>query len=434
MIFGWGKKKEEKEEEEEEVELVTFQGSLNGVTPDLKENAKLVQAGLVRAKELVSEALAMRAELIRLEPKGQAAVATFYVDGIPNPGDRMPAQAGLAVTQMLKLLAGLNIKERGKLQSGGIKAQYNELPWEVRVDSSPLKEGGERLIVRMRNTKIPFESPNELGYSDKIKEKIKELAAGKQGLILAAGPPLSGVSTLALAIVRGIDAYMTTIFVTFDSGRDISHVSYFKGEEGDDIRKTVVRAKRAEAEVLYMEPIRTAEFAKIVLEDCEDVTMIAEFAAKDAADAIARLCQLTGDPKLVAERIKGVFSQKLVRLLCDKCRQAFRPNPKLLEKVGLPPETKVLYRKYEPPPEDSEEEPEHCEKCNGTGFYGRTAMIELIENSEAIKGLILAGADPGGLRSAARKEKFPSLQQDGLRLVAQGKTSLEELQRVFKGE
>ena len=434
MIFGWGKKKEEQDDEEEEIELVTFQGSLNGVTPDLKENAKLVQAGLVRAKELVTEALSQRAELIRLEPKGQAAVATFYIDGIPHPGERMPAQAGLAITQMLKLLGGLNIKERGKPQSGGIKAQFNELPWEVRIDSSPLKEGGERLIVRMRNTKIPFESPNDLGYSDKIKEKIKELAAGKQGLILAAGPPLSGVSTLVLAIVRGIDAYMTTIFSTFDPGRDIAHVSHFKGEEGDDIRKTVVRAKRAEAEVLYMEPIRSAEFAKIVLEDCEDVTMISEFAAKDAADAIVRLCQLTGDPKTVAERLKGVFSQKLVRILCDKCRQAFRPNPKLLEKVGLPPETKVLYRKYEPPAEDSDEEPEHCEKCNGTGFFGRTAMIELIENSETIKGIILAGADAGALRAAARKEKMPSLQQDGLRLVAQGKTSLEELQRVFKGE
>ena len=112
MIFGWGKKKQEEDDEEEEIELVTFQGSLNGVTPDLKENAKLVQAGLVRSKELVSQALSQRAELIRLEPKGQAAVATFYIDGIPNPGDRMPAQAGLAITQMLKLLAGLNIKER----------------------------------------------------------------------------------------------------------------------------------------------------------------------------------------------------------------------------------------------------------------------------------------------------------------------------------
>ena len=105
MIFGWGKKKEE-EEEEEEIELVTFQGALNKVEPDLKENAKLVQAGLVKAKEIVTDALMKRAEMIRLEPKGQAAVATFYIDGIPTPGARMPAQTGLAVTQMLKLLAG----------------------------------------------------------------------------------------------------------------------------------------------------------------------------------------------------------------------------------------------------------------------------------------------------------------------------------------
>lgn len=435
MIFGWGKKQEE--EEEEEIELVTFQGALNKVEPDLKENAKLVQAGLVKAKELVSEALLQRAEMVRLEPKGQAAVATFYVDGIPTPGTRMPAQAGLAVTQMLKLLAGLDIKVRNKPQSGGIKAQYNELPWEVSVDSQPLKEGGgERLIIRFRNTKIPFETPADLGYSEVIRSKIRDLAGEHKGIILVAGPPLSGVTTLATGIVRGIDAYLTTIYIMFTPRREIPHVTEFQKEPGDDLRRSIVRAKRAEAQVLYMEPVRNVELGKTLLEDSEDACMIAEFAAKDAADAIARFTQLSGDPKLVAERLRGVFSQKLVRLLCDKCRQAFRPNPKLLEKVGLNPETKVLYRKYEPPKDEAgnAEEPEHCEKCNGAGFYGRTAMIELIENTDAIKPIIAAGSDPGSLRSAARKEKFPSLQSDGLRLVAEGKTSLEELQRVFKGD
>lgn len=433
MIFGWGKKKEE-EEEEEEIELVTFQGALNKVEPDLKENAKLVQAGLVKAKEIVTDALMKRAEMIRLEPKGQAAVGTFYIDGIPTPGTRMPAQAGLAVTQMLKLLSGLDVKVRNKPQSGGIKAQFNELPWEVRVDSQPMKEGGERLVIRLRNTKIPFETPSDLGYSDVIKQKIRELAAGSHGIILASGPPMSGVSTLVLGIVRGIDAYMTTIYSMFDPQRDISHVTQFKAEPGDDLRRTIVRAKRAEAEVMYMEPVRSVEFGKVLLEDSEDVTMIAEFAAKDAADAIARFCQLAGDPNLVADRLRGVFSQKLVRVLCDKCRQAFRPNPKLLEKVGLPEETKVLYRKFEAPKEEETDELDICEKCGGAGFFGRTAMIEVIENTDAIKEIIKAGADPGALRAAARKEKMPSLQSDGIRLVGEGKTSLEELQRVFKGE
>jgi type II secretory ATPase GspE/PulE/Tfp pilus assembly ATPase PilB-like protein len=435
VIFGWGKKKKEEEEEEEEIELVTFKGSLNKVEPDLKENAKLVQAGLVRAKELVTEALAARAEMIRLEPRGQASIASFYVDGVPNPGARLTPQQGLAVTQMLKLLAGLDIKERKANQSGGINANWNELPWEVRIDSQPMKEGGERLLVRLRNTKIPFETPSDLGFSDKIRERIRELAAGKQGIILCAGPPLSGLSTLTLAVVRGIDAYMTTIYVVFDANRDIPHVAHFKAEPGDDLRRTIVRAKRAEAEVMYMEPLKTAELAKIYLEDSEDVAIITEFQAKDAADAIVRFNALAGDKKLVAERLKGVFSQKLVRLLCDKCRQAFRPNPKLLEKVGLPPETKVLYRQYVPPTEEEQaagEEEEVCEKCGGTGFYGRAAMVELIENNEAIKPLIEAGADAATLKAAAKKQKFPTLQMDGLRMVAQGKTSLEELQRVFK--
>ena len=148
MIFGFGRKNDDDDDDdddEEEIEYVLFQGALNGVEPDMKGNAKLVQAGLLRAKELVSDALSRRAEMVRLEPKGQFAVSTMYVDGVPFPGAKIPAPAALAITQMLKLLAGLDVKERTKPQSGGIKAQLEEIKYEIRIDTTPIP-GGERLF------------------------------------------------------------------------------------------------------------------------------------------------------------------------------------------------------------------------------------------------------------------------------------------------
>jgi type IV pilus assembly protein PilB len=128
-----------------------------------------------------------------------------------------------------------------------------------------------------------------------------------------------------------------------------------------------------------------------------------------------------------------VISQKLVRLLCPDCKQAYRPNPKLLQKVGLPPETKVLYRAPKPEEEEEEDEDyEPCEKCGGVGYFGRTGMVEFIETTPAMKEIIEAGADAAKIREQAKKEKMQSWQSDGMRLVAAGKTSLEELQRVFK--
>lgn len=436
MIFGWGKKQvddDDDDDDEEEIEYVLFQGSLNGIEPDMKGNAKLVQAGLLRAKELVTSAVDRRAEMIRLEPKGQFSVSTLFVDGVPFPGTKMQPQAALAVTQMLKLLAGLDVKERTKPQSGGIKAQHLENKYEIRVDSQPITGGGERLIIRIRNVKQNFETPDELGWGEGLKTKIREHASQKKGIILAAGPPLSGVSCAAFGVLRSIDAYLYNILSVAKTGKDISHVAEFKPEEGDTMQQTIARAIRAEGDVIFLPPCRDAEFAKLMIEESEDGCLISEMTAKDAADAIARFVQLTGDPITSAERLHAVISQKLVRLLCPDCKQAYRPNPKLLQKVGLPPETKVLYRAPKPEEEEEEDEDyEPCEKCGGVGYFGRTGMVEFIETTPAIKEIIEAGADAAKIREQAKKEKMQSWQSDGMRLVAAGKTSLEELQRVFK--
>lgn len=437
MVFGFGKGKKGPpipEEDEEQVELVLFQGAVNGKDANLSANARLVQAGLMRAKELISDALSRRAEMIRLEPKGKISLATFYVDGVPYPGNRMPPQAGLAITQMVKLLAGLDIQVRNKPQSGGIKAEYSGTPYVLRVNVNPIQGGGERLIVRAENKTLKLTTPDDLGFSPHLKERIRELATQKKGVLLAAGPPMSGVTTMAFAMVRGVDPYLYTIYnLTNAEGRDLGHVTTFEGNPGDNWVQSVGRAKRAEADVLYVDPIRDADFCKEVFEEAEDVCMISEVAAHDAASAIVQIRDWLGDPKLCAERLHGVIGQKLVRLLCRKCRQAYRPNPKLLAKVGLPPETKVLYRSP-PPPAEGQPEPEPCPKCGGTGYFGRAGLTEFIEMTDAMKKVVASGGDAVAIKAQAKKEKMQSINSDGLRLVASGKTSLEELQRAFKSK
>ncbi|MFO1091749.1 MAG: ATPase, T2SS/T4P/T4SS family [Planctomycetaceae bacterium] len=434
MVFGFGKKRPPvpDDDEDEQIELVLFQGATNGKDANLSANARLVQAGLVRTKELISDALSRRAEMIRLEPKGQIAVATFFVDGVPYPGNRMPPQAGLAITQMMKLLAGLDIQVRNKPQAGGIKAEYTGTPYTLRVNVNPLQGGGERLIVRAENKTIKLTTPEDLGFSSEMREKFREMAQTKAGVLLAAGPPMSGVTTMAFAMVRGIDPYLYTVYNLADTeGRELGHVTTFERNPGDTWVQSVGRAKRAEADVLYVDPIRNAEFCKEVFDEAEDCCFISEVAAHDAAGAIVQVREWLGDPKLVAQRLHGVIGQKLVRLLCRKCRQAYRPNPKLLAKVGLPPETKVLYRPP-PPPAEGQPAPEPCSKCGGTGYFGRTGLTEFIILSDEMKKLVIAGGDAAAIKAQAKKEKMQTLNSDGMRLVGSGKTSLEELQRAFK--
>ena len=436
MIFGFGRGRQDEEDEDEEIEYVLFQGALNGNNPDLGANPKLVQAGLLPAKELISDALSRRAEMIRIEPKGKVAACTLFVEGVPAPPSRMAPQAALAITQMLKLLAGLDVKVRNKPQQGGIKAEFEEKEYEIRVNTQPIQGGGERLVVRAMDPKVVLEKPQELGFSEALVDKIRDVSSSKSGVVISAGPPYSGVTSVKIAIARSTDAYLYSIYCLTDlGGRDLAHVKMFLPNEGDDLTQTMRRAKREDADVLIVDPLNDSATATQALEFSEEATIVSEMTARDAAEAIARLVQYTKNPKLVAKSVRIIVSQMLIRLLCKKCRRAYRPNPKLLAKIGLPPETKVLYRPLiagAPSDDEEEEERDFCEACQGIGYKGRTGLLEVIEMTDGMQQVVANGGDVKAIRAQAKADKAQTFQSDGLRAVMEGLTSLEELQRALR--
>lgn len=440
MVFGFGKKRDEvddddeDEDEDEEVDLVNFQGALNGRTADMAANARLVQAALRPTKDLITDALDRRAETLRVDVKGERAQVALSIDGMPYAGGRMAKPQAQAITQMLKVLCGLDARLKGKHQAGGVKAEFQGTKYELSVDVAPQPDSTERLTIRIRNLSLKLETPNDLGFSDSLKQTIRDLTGNRHGLIICCGMPGSGVTTTTYAVLRGIDVYLYSIYSIATTTRELINIKKFEVNEGDDLETSMMRMMREEADVIFVDPIRDADTTKQLMNVADRICVVSEMQAKDCASAIAQLAEWSEDRQKASEVIDGVFSQKLVRLLCTDCREAFRPNPKLLEKVGLPPETKVLYRKGEPAvDEKTGEEDDPCEKCGGVGFYGRTAMIETIIMSDPIRKLIAEGAPTDQIKALARAEGCLTFHKDGLRLVAEGKTSLEELQRVFKG-
>ncbi|MDA0835372.1 MAG: ATPase, T2SS/T4P/T4SS family [Planctomycetota bacterium] len=440
MIFGFGKKnRDDDDDDDDELEdeepqiLISFEGPLNKQEIDLETNARLVQAALIPAKEVVSDGVAQRAEFVRIDLKGNAAVVVMSVDGMPVAGEKMAKQKGLAVIQMLKLLGGMDIRERSKPQSGGMLAKYEEIPYEIRLETTPLPDGSERLLIKLRNLKDKLYSPDDLGIPEEIRNKIKEFGASKEGVWLAAGPPRSGTTTTMYAAIRCVDSYLYSFYSIADAtGRDLKYLSVYKPNPGDDLPTTLDRVIRMECDDIFVDPLIDAQMAGVVLEKAESVGFMSEMTSKDAAHAIEILATWT-NPQLVAERLKGVLSQKLIRKLCDKCREAYKPNAKLLARLGLPETIKKLYRPPTPPDDDDEEEaPPVCSVCHGAAYWGRVAMFEYIDMTPEMQQVISGGGKADDIRAQARKEKMLSLQRDGLRLVVEGKTSLEELQRVFK--
>ena len=134
------------------------------------------------------------------------------------------------------------------------------------------------------------------------------------------------------------------------------------------------------------------------------------------------------------KNLRCIVTQKLIRKLCDDCKQAFRPNPLLLKQLGLPPETSVLYRAPLPPPPDdlkAQSVEELCVDCDGVPYHGRVAAFELFEMTDGMKETIVSNASPEAIRKQMIADGQTTLQKDAIRLVAEGKTSLEEIQRTF---
>ncbi|QDT37286.1 ATPase, T2SS/T4P/T4SS family [Stratiformator vulcanicus] len=422
-------------EEDEDVDYVLFQGALNGRTPDLSRHARLTQAALMPAKDLITDALLRRAEMILIEPRGNAAMIRLFIDGVAYPGGRMQMRQAAAVSQMLKLLTGLNPQTRDRKQRGGVKAELDEIPYELHIDFEPSK-GGERLTIRCKNLKHKPEKPSELGLHEALREKIREVSGSNNGCLFVSGPPMSGVSASTIGVLKSIDVYIYSIFVLESLGEEVPMMTPFEKNEEETLEAQIERCLRREPDVLYIGELDGEEKLNIAFQYADVTSIVSQFAAADAVGGLAKLLKISGDSEAVAKNVAGIISPKLVRKLCEKCRQAFRPNPKILAKVGLPPETKLLYRAAKPPAEDDPDAElyEPCEKCGGTGYFGRVGIYEFLIMSDAVKEVVRGRPDGAKIRQLMKSEEMPTYQREGLRLVADGVTTLEELQRILRSK
>jgi type IV pilus assembly protein PilB len=369
-----------------------------------------------------------------MEPREGRVSIRFVIDGIPFPAAAVPGQKGVAMVQMLKLLAGLDPNDRKTAQAGGIKAEYDKLPFQLMVESVPAGGGAERVRIKIENRKVLRQKPSEVGLPESLKLKIRDFTSSRSGVILICGPPDSGVTTLSIVALHSVDPYLYSVYNLADMrGKELINVTEFKPEPGHDMELTFDRILRREADVLFLNPLTSPQDAQTIFQYSDRLSFIMEIPANTPIEAMQKLISWVGVDEVV-KGLKCILTQKLIRKLCDDCKQAFRPNPLLLKKLGLPPETSVLYRApVPPPPEDVKAQTveELCADCDGVPYHGRVAAFEMLEMTDTMKEVIAAGGDPEAIRRQMTADGQTTLQKDAIRLVADGKTSLEEIQRTF---
>jgi type II secretory ATPase GspE/PulE/Tfp pilus assembly ATPase PilB-like protein len=381
------------------------------------------------AKELVYDAVLRRATDIHLEPTPDQLSVRYRIDGILHAAEPFDRPTGDAVINVFKVLSAMDISEKRKPQDGsfGAKLQARELDFRVATSGS---KAGEKLVMRILDSSGAVTKLEELGLRTKLIEQVRSLVTQPHGMFLCCGPTGSGKSTTLYASLREIDRYQRNIITVEDPIEyHLDNVTQMEvnTKAGQTFATALRSILRQDPDVIMIGEIRDQETATIACQAANTGHMVfSTVHSNDAITSLFRLLDLGVEPFMISSALTAVMGQRLVRLLCENCKEPYKPKPEWLKKANLPVEKiDVFYRK----PENPEQV---CPQCNGTGYLGRTGVFELLVVTDPLRELLRENPSPSKIKAEARKNGMINIQEDGLRQVIQGRTSIDELLRVVK--
>jgi type II secretory ATPase GspE/PulE/Tfp pilus assembly ATPase PilB-like protein len=387
--------------------------------------------GYLTAKELLANAVDHRADKIMLDFSPQGATSRYQVDGVWHEADSREAEEAEMLLAVLKRLADLSPEERRKRQTGRMAAVYQGHNFDCQVVSQGTKTG-ECVLVSFAFTAIPFRTLEELGMREKMVEQLKELMLRDSGILLFSAMPSGGLSTTLSVSLRSTDRLLRDFVLVEDKADQLPEIENVDpvlydaaaGQSPDQILEAI---SRKQPDVIVVPDLPNAETVKMLCDMAvEDHLIFTCIRAKEAVEALLRVLLLKVPAKRFAPRVIGVLNQRLVRKLCETCREAYTPPSALLNKLGIPAgRVDQLYRH----PESTEEV---CPDCHGVGYRGRTAVFELLVVDDVLREALVKQPKLDVLRKAARRAGNRTLQEEGIATVVKGVTSLPELMRVLK--
>jgi len=410
-----------------------------GGETDRDNNANLLTArqspGFVFAKELISDAVARRADKVMLDYAREGVAVRYQIDGFWHDVDPREREDGDLMLAVLKKISALNPEERRDRQEGRFGAQYEGASYAATLISQGTKTG-ERAIVQLADDKVKITVLAETGIREKVQEQLKEILARRQGFVLISAMPSGGLTTATYAVLRATDRYIRDFAAVEDEAHpeeevENVEVTTYNGPAGETPATVLPKLIRKEPNVIVVRDLPNAETVRILCNEAVDGRLIlSTIRAKEAVEALVRVLLLKVPANDFAAAITAVLNVRLIRKLCDTCKEAYTPPPDLLKKLGIPQgRVKAFHR---PPQPKEDEKQEVCGDCNGIGYKGRTGIFELLTIDDALRTALVKQPKLDVLRKQARKAGSRSLQDEGLLLVARGVTSLPELMRVLK--
>lgn len=391
--------------------------------------------GYKAAFNILTDATWRRASDIVFSPAPENYNVTYYVDGAALQQPSIAKDQMEYLARFIKNLADLDPDQRRKPQKGRFRVFQNEqnVQWEVVTAGST---AGEQVrikpILHQTITRL-----TEIGLTPDQFDRLNRLSGAKQGLFIVGGPKKTGVTTTFYALLRNHDAFVNSINtlerqLTSELPNIGQNVFALSDTGTTTYAKKLLSIVRMGPDIVGVAGCQDAETAQVACSAAKDNKIVyVAMEADSVVHALGKWLKWVGDKNLAIAALTGACNQRLIRKLCDECKQAYEPNKEILRKFNLPAEkVKVLYREGKVQ-YDKRGKPSTCKNCQGTGFVGRTAVFEVITMNAELKKAIIQAKSLAEVSTHLRRAKMLSLQEQTLKKVIAGTTSINEMVRVF---
>ena len=375
---------------------------------------------------LLSGAIKDRASDIHIEPYQSIVKVRYRIDGILYDILSLPRKIHSPLVSRVKIMAKLNIAEKRLPQDGRIEIKVADRSVDIRVSTIPTAFG-ERVVLRLLDKTASILMLSDLGMDDRKIGIFNRLIKSPYGIVLVTGPTGSGKTTTLYAALTSINHPEVNI-ITIEDPIEYQIDGIGQIQVNPKIELTFAHGLRSivrqDPDIILVGEIRDRETAEIAIQSSLTGHLVfSTLHTNDAASAVTRLIDMGIEPFLVTSSVIAIIAQRLVRVLCPKCKEASTPDDESLANLGVDKkqlENHVLYRK------------QGCAACMNTGYRGRTAIFEILILDDPLKRLILKTSDSNQIQDEAMRRGMTNLLQDGAQKVLAGVTTIEEVFRVTR--
>ncbi len=368
-----------------------------------------------------------RASDILIEPMEDCLRIRYKIDGVFQEAQTLPRPMSAGIVSRIKVMSNLDIAERRLPQDGRFKIKIQNREVDFRVSTVP-SALGEKVALRILDKSQVMLDIDKLGFEPEPLEELKKAAQRPYGMILACGPAGSGKTTTLYSILKFIDT-PTKNFVTVEDPVEYLLSGINQVNVNPDAGLTFAAALRSilrqDPNVIMVGEIRDVETADIAIKAAlTGHLVLSTLHTNTAVGAIMRLLNIKVEPFLISSSVILVAAERLVRRVCQNCKEPYEIPKAVLERLKLKlPSSEVRFYQGK-----------GCASCHKTGFRGRVGLIEALTLNSELKELIATRARENQIFEAARRAGFITLRECGLRKVFDGTTTLEEVLRVTMGE